>query len=324
MGTRRHGVRLTKGGKRSKKTKEQRKASRQKKKLKKVQRYQLLFKMFEQIDNEIKAPLGASMNDIHATQGHKAGSYYLTGPTASSRHPLFGKAQPVIGRPLVQPVRVDPSRNRSFDQTRRMGVPIETSGDGSCFFRAVYKSNRAKPATNFEHFAAAHGINTTSEHTFVQSIRSAYGNRSQALNDKYRHVLKSVFVDYGNERMIHQFLTEVGTSPEYRSALGLTHHDHTLYFNGIAVVRTEPTMQAYNATAFLQHMHAHVESIVDYLCRAVSNTNMWVNTVEIRVLMEAMQESYITLEISYDQKLLIADNCITIFNNKKDHYMGLQ
>ena len=83
-------------------------------------------------------------------------------------------------------------------------------------------------------------------------------------------------------------------------------------------------MQAYNATAFLQHMHAHVESIVDYLCRAVSNTNMWVNTVEIRVLMEAMQESYITLEISYDQKLLIADNCITIFNNKKDHYMGLQ
>ena len=175
MPTRRQSVRLSKGGKRSKKTK----ASRQKKKLKKVQRYQMLFKLFEDIDQSIMAPLGASVNDIHATQGHKAGLYYLDGPATNNRYPLIGKAQPVIGRPLVQPVRYDASRYPALNNSRKMGVPIDTAGDGSCFFRAVFKSNRAKPATNFEHFAGAHGINTTSEHAFVQSIRTAYGRRGR-------------------------------------------------------------------------------------------------------------------------------------------------
>lgn len=322
MHTQRRSVR-SKGGKRSKKNKEQRKASRQKKKLKKVQRYQMLFKLFEDIDQSITAPLGASVNDIHATQGLKAGLYYLDGANTNNRYPLLGKAQPVIGRPLVQPVRYEP-RVRTLDQPRKMGTLLDVQGDGSCFFRAVYKSNRAKPATNFEHFAQAHNLSTSSETAFVHSIRSAYGNRGHTLNDKYRHVLKTMLAEYGNETLIHRFLTEVGTSPEYRSALGLTHHDHTLYFNGIAVVRMEPTMQPYNATVFLQHMRSHVDSIVEHLCRAVTNISMWVNTVEIRVLMEALQESYITLVISYDQTMLTADNCITIFNNKKNNYMGLQ
>ena len=324
MQTRRQSVH-SKGGKRSKKTKEQRKASRQKKKLKKVQRYQILFQLFEQIDNEINAPLGASIHDIHATQGHKAGLYYLDGPSNNrGTYPLLGKAQPMIGRPLVQPVRFEPSRVRALDQSRKMGVPIDTAGDGSSFFRAVFKSNLARPATNFEHFASVHHLSTTSENAFVHSIRTAYGRRGHMLNEKYRHILHTMLVEYGNESLIHQFLTEVGTSPEYRNALGLTQHNHTLYFNGTAVVRTEPTMQPYNAAAFLQHMRSHLDSIIDHLCRAVSNTSMWVNTVEIRVLMEALQESYITLVISYDQTMLLADNCITVFNNKKNHYMGLQ
>jgi hypothetical protein len=50
---------------------------------------------------------------------------------------------------------------------------------------------------------------------------------------------------------------------------------------------------------------------------------MWVNTVEVRVLMEALQESNVTLVISYDQTMLTADNCITVYK-QKHHYMGLQ
>jgi hypothetical protein len=319
MQTQKRSLRST-GGKRSKKTKEQRKASRQKKKLKKVQRYQMLFKLFQDIDNEIQAPLGASVHDIHATQGHKAGLYYLDG--ATNRYPLLGKAQPVIGRPLVRPVRFEP-RVRTLDQTRKMGTLLDVQGDGSCFFRAVYKSNRAKPSANFEYFAQAHHLSTSSETAFVYSIRSAYGQRGHTLNDKYRHVLKTMLAEYGNESLIHQFLMEVGTSPEYRSALGLTHHDHTLYFQGKALLRMEPTMQPYDPTAFLHHLRSHVDSIIEYLCREVTRTSMWVNTVEVRVLMEALQESNVTLVISYDQTMLTADNCITVYK-QKHHYMGLQ
>jgi len=295
----------------------------------------MIFKLFEEMDKDMYPPLGATMNDFYPTPNSTVGlsflnnshlPYSIEDPLLPNKgYPLgmrLGRtlAQPVIGRPLVQPV----ARNEHLKL--KLGSILHVPDENDCFFRAIFKSNHANPALRFQQFADAHSIHTSTENTFVQSIRTAYSPRGRTINDRYRQLLSQTLTEYSRPELIHEFLILCSTSPEYQTALGITRHNQILYFKGQPVLRIAPTKEYYDATELIHHMLTRgvVEKIINYLCNAIRPNGMFASDLEVKVLQEIMLESGITLTISRD-KYMVADNSfITIFNIRNHHYMGLQ